>query len=154
MSLTSAPSRSAETYVLDSWPLLEMMLKSAAIAHLDTLIERAAKAEIERAAKAEVVLLLSEVNLGEIFYLIAKRNGDARADAAVLTITRLPIKIAPVSPGDVLKAARLKARSTLSYADCFCACIALASGAPVVAGDPDFLKLGKEGHLLVDWVGV
>ena len=145
MSLTSAPSESVETYVLDSWPFLEKMLRSIPVPRLDFLIESA--------ERAEIVLLLSEMNVGEIFYLLAKQTDETHAEAAVFEITRLPVRIVPVSSGDVLRAARLKARYPLSYADCFCAGLTIAHGAAVVTGDPDFLQLQRDGLLRVHWVG-
>jgi len=108
---------------------------------------------IERAARSEVKLYLSEMNLGEIFYLVAKRLGEPEAERVVKTIAQLPIDIVGVASGDVLSAARLKASTTVSYADCFCASLAVRHGAKVVTGDPDFLDLQRVGLLQVDWVG-
>ncbi len=108
---------------------------------------------IERAAKSEVRLFLSEMNLGEIFYLVAKIRSELEAENIIRTIEQLPIDIVGVASGDVLSAARLKASTTVSYADCFCALLAIRHGAKVVTGDPDFLDLQQIGLLKVDWVG-
>jgi uncharacterized protein len=145
MSLTSAPSRKVDIFILDSWPFLERVLKGASIPRMDALIEMAARSEVK--------LLLSEINLGEIFYLVAKRRSVAEAEFVLLTMTRLPIDVVGVASGDVLSAARLKAITTVSYADCFCAALAIRYGASVVTGDPDFLDLQNSGLLQVDWIG-
>lgn len=145
MSLTSVPSPIGEVFVLDSWVFLERALKGVRVQRLDALIEMA--------AASQVTLLLSEMNLGEIFYLVSKQKGEATAEAVLQTILQLPIAVVPVLSGDVMNAARLKAGTTLSYADCFCAVLALRFGASIVTGDPDFLKLQPSGLLRVDWVG-
>jgi predicted nucleic acid-binding protein len=145
MSLTSDPSPLGEVFVLDSWIFLERALKGIRVQRLDVLIERA--------AASQATLLLNEMNLGEIFYMISKQKGEAVAETAVRSIMKLPIAVVPVLSGDVMNAAKLKAGTTLSYADCFCAVLALRFGATVVTGDPDFLKLQQSGLLRVDWVG-
>lgn len=145
MSLILGPLRNPESYVPDSWPFLELMVKSVPDPRLYELFRLA--------AKAETALFMNEMNLGEVFYLIAKEQGESVAQNALQTIARLPIRVVPVSAGDVLKAARLKARTTLSYADCFCAGVAMERDAAVVTGDRDFLELERVGLLRVDWVG-
>jgi predicted nucleic acid-binding protein len=145
MSLTSVPSHRSDIFILDSWPFLERVLKGASIPRMDILIEMAARSEVR--------LLLSEMNLGEIFYLVAKQRSESEAESVMRMMTQLPIDIVGVASGDVLSAARLKALTTVSYADCFCAILAIRHGASVVTGDPDFLDLHKEGLLQVEWVG-
>ncbi len=143
--LTSVPFRSADIFVLDSWPFVERLLRSASLPRMDELIEQA--------AKAKATLLLSEMNLGEIFYLVAKHSGEMEAESVLRTMQRLPISIVSISAGEVLRAARLKARSTLSYADCFCAALAIEHKAVVLTGDPDFLPLERAGLLRMEWIG-
>lgn len=75
MSLTSVPSPIGEVFVLDSWVFLERALKGARVQRLDALIENA--------AASQVTLLLSEMNLGEIFYLVSKQKGEAAAEAVL-----------------------------------------------------------------------
>jgi predicted nucleic acid-binding protein len=146
MSLTSDPSLNVEIIVLDSWPFVESILRKVRVPRLDALFEQA--------AKSERILLMSEMNLGEVFYLVAKHKGDIpRAEAALRIIHRLPIQFVPVEDGTVLRAARLKAQYQLSYADCFCALLAIEYDASILTGDPDFQKLASDGVLKVDWVG-
>ncbi len=145
MSLTSDPSRRTDAYVLDSWPFLEIALRGAFLPRFEALMARA--------VHDQALLFMSEINLGEVFYLVAKQNGEAEADAALQSVIQLPVRIVPVSHGDVLQAARLKARHRISYADCFCARVALTYDAAVVTGDRDFLELERSGLLRVEWLG-
>jgi predicted nucleic acid-binding protein len=97
---------------------------------------------------------MSEMNLGEVFYLVSKRTGDtAQAESVLQAILRLPIQIVPVAAGMALRAARLKAEHQLSYADCFTALLAIEHKAPILTGDLDFQELAAAGLVSVDWVG-
>lgn len=108
---------------------------------------------IELASSGHATLLMSEVNLGEIFYLVAREEGITASENMLLTMKQTAIEIVPVAEGDVLRAARLKAKYTISYADCFCANLAIDHHAPVLTGDRDFLKLETAGLLTVHWLG-
>lgn len=98
-------------------------------------------------------LLLSEMNLGEIFYMSAKIGSQTSAESILRIISNLPISIIPVVTGDALRAARLKALHPISYADAFCTNLALDHAAPVVTGDQDFLLLERAGLLTLRWLG-
>jgi predicted nucleic acid-binding protein len=146
MSLTSVPSLNVEVTILDSWPFVENILRKVTVYRLDELLERA--------AKSDTLLLMSEMNLGEVYYLVAKHKGDiAHAETVLENILHLPIQIIPVAPGMVLRAARLKAERQISYADCFGALLAIDYQAPILTGDSDFRKLEADGLIRVDWVG-
>jgi len=98
-------------------------------------------------------LLLSEMNLGEIFYMSAKIDGQTSAESILRIISNLPISIIPVVTGDAVRAARLKALYPISYADAFCANLAVDHAAPVVTGDQGFLLLERAGLLTLRWLG-
>lgn len=98
-------------------------------------------------------LLLSEMNLGEIFYMSAKIDNQTSAESILRIISSLPISIIPLVTGDALRAARLKAQHPISYADAFCANLARDHAAPVITGDLDFLLLERAGMLTVKWLG-
>ena len=137
---------SPASFVLDSWPLVERALRNVEVEPLTKLVEAASRREIR--------LLISEINLGELFYLLAKQKGIAAAENLLNAFGRTPIQIIPVAQGDVLRAARLKARYAISYADCFCANLAIDHKAAVLTGDPDFLLLQAAGLLQVHWLGL
>ena len=131
--------------VIDSWPLVATVLRGG---NADSLTN-----VVKAASQDEVRLLMSEMNLGEIFYLVAKKKGYPAAEDTLLAIEDMLIEIVPVAHGDVLRAAHLKARHPISYADCFCANPAIDHQAPILTGDPDFLHLQIAGLLTVSWLG-
>jgi predicted nucleic acid-binding protein len=49
-----------------------------------------------------------------------------------------------------LAAAGLKARHPVAYADCFAAALAIARKGRLVAGDPEFRRLGKD--IPIEWL--
>ncbi len=97
-------------------------------------------------------LLINSVNLGEVFYILARERGMEGAEHFLsVVLPSLPITVVENSQVDVIAAARIKAGHALSFADCFAAATAIRERAPLVTGDPEFRKLGKA--LAVDWIG-
>ncbi|MGB9921057.1 MAG: type II toxin-antitoxin system VapC family toxin [Moorellales bacterium] len=94
--------------------------------------------------------LLNVVNLGEVFYLLARRKGEREARKTVEEIRACPIRIVPASEEIVFKAAWFKARYPIAYADGFALATAACKGGALVTGDPD-LKSVKEVDLV--WIG-
>ena len=96
-------------------------------------------------------VIVNAVNLGEVFYILARSHGIEKARYFVATILpSLPLACVTNGCEDVLEAARIKAEYSLSYADCFAVATALKEDAPVVTGDPEFKKI--EEIIKVDWV--
>jgi predicted nucleic acid-binding protein len=97
------------------------------------------------AARVENVIaggdaLVSWINLGEVFYIEARRVGeDAAADAVAAVAATLTAEV----PDEqlVLSAARLKARHELSYADAFAVATAERHRATLLSGDPEIVRL-------------
>ena len=91
------------------------------------------------------------MNYGELFY----KAVDYFGEAAALNQTALMQRVRVVSADDLLidEAAKLKTPFRISYADCFVAALAMRTGAPIVTGDPDFLKLEAAGLVDVVWLG-
>lgn len=130
--------------VLDSWPMM---------AYLQG--ETAAKRVIEIIADAHAngdELLMSVVNAGEVWYSIANRAGNDRADEAIELIRSLGIKFIDVDWETTQIAATYKARGGISYADTFAAALTKVrtgsgsdrASAVLVTGDKEFQQLEKE----------
>ena len=133
-------------FVLDSWPLVAWFKnQEPGASRTDTLLENA------RAGKSE--LLINVVNVGEVYYSVAKASGLEMAERALQTIYSLPIKIISTSDEQVMRAARLKGKYPIAYGDAFAALIAMERHAPVVTGDKELRDLGKRGVVSVEWVG-
>lgn len=100
--------------------------------------------------RSSIGLWLNLINLGEVYYIIAKNEDVSGADRAVSLIRSWPLKIASPDEKNVLVAARIKAAHTISYADAFAVATALETRAPLVTGDPEFKAV--EYLLEIDWL--
>jgi ribonuclease VapC len=96
-------------------------------------------------------LLMSEINIGEVCYILSRKRSPERADYFVDTILQgLPIQGVPVDFPLILQASRLKAKYPLSYADCFAAAQAIRSEASILTGDPEFKEV--EALVAIEWL--
>ncbi len=97
------------------------------------------------------VLLMNDINVGEVFYVLAKERGLDKAEYFVNTVLpNLPIDVVPNDLQNVLEAARIKATHSISYADCFVVATALKQNAIILTGDPEFRKVQKAVE--IDWM--
>ncbi|MGA3098692.1 MAG: PIN domain-containing protein [Bryobacteraceae bacterium] len=104
-----------------------------------------------RAEAGQTQLIMSVVNVGEVFCLVAKLRGEDAARAVLKNLRSRPLQILPAPKSLVLHAATLKARHLVSCADAFAAATAIRNGAPLVTGDPKMKLLAAEG-LRLEWV--
>jgi predicted nucleic acid-binding protein len=100
--------------------------------------------------EGEIVLSVSAVNLGEIWYIVARKISADRADALVHTILNMPIEIVEANWAVTRQAASYKLNGGLSYADCFAAALAKLRNAELVTGDKEFKKVEKE--IKISWL--
>lgn len=104
--------------------------------------ERVRKMLVE-ASRSDAPLWMSAINWGEVFYTEWRRHGESKAREAELNLHRLPITVIDVDLNRATRAAALKQRHNLGYADAFAAELAMERGARLVTADPEFSKLGK-----------
>jgi len=129
-------------YVLDSYAL---------IAHFEDEPEGARVTRLLRASlERKTSLYLSVINLGEICYNTVRERGAEKAAEVLLLIDQLPIRVVDADRPLALEAARLKARHSIAYADCFAAALGISIKAKVVTGDPEFRKLEKV--VAIEWL--
>jgi uncharacterized protein len=93
---------------------------------------------------------MSIINLGELFYMQTRKSGAGKAETALRFVDRAGIMIEPASTARVLRAARLKATVSMSYADAFAASLAEELNANLVTGDPEYKPL--EPALKILWL--
>ena len=92
---------------------------------------------------------LSEINLGEIYYISIRRLGLESAKLYLEQLLDLPIDIVSPSSEIIRGAAEIKAQYTISYADCFAVATALKYSASIITGDPEFKKVD---HIVtIEW---
>lgn len=105
---------------------------------------------LKEASAGSVSVMLSVVNLGEIYYIVARKRSKETAVATVEDISRLPVQLLDARTERVLAAADVKAHHPLSYADAFVAAAAEEFAATIITGDPEFKQL--ESRLSVLWL--
>jgi len=95
------------------------------------------------ALRTERPILMSAVNWGEAFYVEWRIHGESTARQAESSLQRLPIAVIPADRDRATRAAALKQKHGLGYADSFAAELAIERGAWLVTADPEFTKVGK-----------
>lgn len=93
---------------------------------------------------------ITTVNVGEIFYIEAKRSDLLTAEEMIEDLYKTPLQFVDVSFALVMEAAQIKARHRLSYADCFAAALARRLDAALVTGDPEFEQI--EDVVTIEWL--
>lgn len=130
----SWPGRSRR-YVLDANALIgffeDRAVTATKVRHL-----------LEEALRNDVPLLMSAVNWGEVFYMEWRYRGEAKAYEAESNLRHLPIAVIGVDQERATRAAALKQKHGLGYADSFAAELAMERGARLVTADPEFSKVG------------
>ncbi len=96
------------------------------------------------AESKNIKLAMTVVNLGEVWYSIARTVSPEQADAIVQEVRGMSIEIIDADWKLTHQAAIYKARGGISYADCYAAALAKLSKAEVITGDPEFQKLKDE----------
>ena len=88
-------------------------------------------------------LWMSAVNWGEVYYIEWRRYGKTKAQEAELNLFRLPIVVIAADLNRATRAAAIKQKHNLGYADSFAAELAIERGAWLVTADPEFSRLGR-----------
>ena len=105
---------------------------------------------LTKATDDEKRLLMTTVNLGEVYYLLLRDHGPEDADRILKVIETLPIDFVDVDMKLVKQAAIYKATKKLPYADCFAAALAKVHKGEIVTGDKEFKTI--ENEVKVIWV--
>jgi predicted nucleic acid-binding protein len=103
---------------------------------------------VAEARQDHAILLISAVNWGEVFYVIWRHHGERMARTLAAEVGQLPIKIITADQMRSIRAATIKQKHRLAYADCFAAELAIDQNAALVTSDPDFEKVGKSLRLV------
>ena len=105
---------------------------------------------IHKAVESGTNLLMSVVNLGEVWYSIARTNSPEIADQYVHEIKGMGIEIVDADWQLTHQAARFKVSGKISYADCYAAALAKSRKAELVTGDKEFKPL--DGEIKISWI--
>ncbi|MBM3125260.1 MAG: type II toxin-antitoxin system VapC family toxin [Chloroflexi bacterium] len=105
---------------------------------------------IHKAMESGTSLLMSIVNLGEVWYSIARTNSPEVADQYIHEIKGMGVEIVEADWALTRQAAVFKSSGNISYADCFAAALAKLKKAELVTGDKEFKTL--EGEIKIAWL--
>ena len=78
------------------------------------------------------------INVGEVYYIVAKHRSLSEAARVLRYLETLPLEIVSNGYTEVIDAARVKVRFPLSYAAAFAVATATRLGVCVVTGDAEF----------------
>jgi predicted nucleic acid-binding protein len=129
------------TKVLDSYALLAFFEDEPGADFVRSLLVEAEAGTVK--------LAMCVVNLGEVWYSIARAVSPTQADALIEEILAMSIEIVDAGWELTYQAATFKARGGLSYSDCYAAALGKLQQAEIVSGDRQFEKLS--GEITITW---
>ncbi len=132
-----------KTRVLDSWAILEWITGRPPASDLVGKL-------LSEAEEGQTRLLMSAINVGEVYYFLRKHHSEALAESWRESSQTLPVTIEVPSAEDIWNAASLKGRFPIAYADAFAATLAQKYNCPLVTGDPELQSVDR---LELDWIG-
>ena len=105
---------------------------------------------LNEATENDAPRLISAINVGELIYIIRRRSGEEAKLQMLVKLKSLGFTILPCPNDLIFRAAELKARYPMSYADTFAAASAIEHKATLVTGDPEFRQV--EHLVKILWV--
>jgi predicted nucleic acid-binding protein len=124
-----------KTYVLDANAILDYVQDGPGAGTVERLLRDA--------LRESASLLISVINLGEVYYWLWRNRGEHKARQTIDSLVLLPLNIVSVDLALALNAGELKATHNIPYADSVAAALALGQNATLVSSDRDFEKLGR-----------
>lgn len=124
------------SYVLDANALMILLLDRPGANRVDRILHGANRTGSR--------VLMSAVNWGEVVYSLWKVRGETESRTLILRIEQLPMSVVPIDRARATRAAELKSRHGLGYADSFAGSLAMELGATLLTADADFKKVGKK----------
>ncbi|MBI5030688.1 MAG: type II toxin-antitoxin system VapC family toxin [Chloroflexi bacterium] len=131
-----------KAYVLDSWSMMAYLEDEPSGHQIADLIADAHENGIP--------LMMSVINVGEVWYIVAREVSEEEANNSIAEIQHLGIEFVDANWKLTGEAARFKSKHKMSYADCFAAALAKENKASLVTGDPEFKQV--EDQVRVNWV--
>jgi len=147
--------------ILDSWAILAWLegeSQGEKVKDLIHWVDDERSLELERRIKnliggskiERIRLFVHIINLGEVFCILGRRKGEEEANETIGEIKATPIEVIPASTSLVFKAASLKVRYSIAYADAFAIATAIARKGFLLTGNPE-LKGLKDVPIV--WIG-
>lgn len=103
-------------------------------------------------ANNELEAFMSTINVGELYYMMARKSNNKTADEVTKALKLFPIHFIDADFAHCLEAAALKAKYKFSYADAFAAALTIKRKATLITGDDEFNALSGETGFKVKWL--
>lgn len=129
--------------VLDSWAAIAYLEDEPAAENIADIIADAHEQRIQ--------LLMTVVNVGEVWYIVAREASVTDADASIKQLRDLGVEFVSADWELAKGAGYFKSRNKMSFADCFAAALALQRKAHLATGDPEFKQIERE--VTINWLG-
>ena len=134
--------RKPKAIVLDSWAIMAYLEDEPAAAQVADLIADA--------HEEDVPLLMSVVNAGEVWYILAREVSEAEANRCIHEMKQIGIEFIDADWALAHEAAGFKSKHKMSFADCFAAALAKQKKAVLLTGDPEFKHVERE--ITINWL--
>ncbi len=134
--------RKLKSIVLDSWAVMAYLEDEPSGANVGTMIADA--------QDDGTPLLMSVVNVGEVWYTLARRRSVKDADETIRWLREVGVRIIDADWEITNIAAKFKVKGNISYADCFAAALTKQNKATLLTGDHEFKHL--EDEISVVWL--
>ena len=135
-------AKKAKAYVLDTWAVIAYLEDEPSGEQVEELIATAHEEQIP--------IYMSVVNVGEVWYTLAREVSEEDANASVKSLRDLRIQFEDADWTLTQEAARFKSQHKMSYADAFAAALAKVKKADLVTGDNEFKPL--DGEIKISWI--
>jgi predicted nucleic acid-binding protein len=135
-------AKKAKAYVLDTWAVIAYLEDEPSGEQVEDLIATAHEEQIP--------IYMSVINVGEVWYTMAREISEEEANASVKTLRDLRIQFQDADWESTQEAAHFKSQHKMSYADAFAAALAKTTKADLVTGDNEFKPL--DGEIKISWV--
>lgn len=126
-------ARRPKTFVLDSWAVLAYFEDEPAGVKVGDIIADAHENGDQ--------LLMTVVNAGEVWYIIARETSEAEAERSLAELGEIGVAIVDADWKLTREAASFKAKYCMSFADCFAAALSRERKATLLTGDPEFKQV-------------
>ncbi len=130
--------------VFDSYALISFFRQEPGYEVVRNLLVKMAADECEG--------YITTVNIGEVYYMIARKSNGKAAELALDALLQFPLHIVAADLNLSLAAAKLKAKYSLSYADAFAAALTMQQKAVLLTGDDEFDNLKPEAGFKVSYL--
>ena len=100
----------------------------------------------------EIEGYITTINIGEIYYMIFRKNKAKAADLAMEALKQFPLHIVDADLKLTMEAAAIKANHSMSYADAFAAALTINKKATLITSDDEFDSLVGEANFKVKYL--